>query len=96
MFLGYTPLKSQNHEHLEGLQDLEKDAERKGYAAIEGQKTYHRYVDGLFIFFQRNHDWGLRSDFASSTWLVLSCLGWMEENSKSSILMGSYTSNLLM
>jgi hypothetical protein len=95
MFLGYTPLKFQNHEHLEGLEGLKKDAERKGYAAIEGEKTYHRYVDG-YLFFDEILNACLRLDFASSTWLALNCLGWMEENSKSSILMGSYTSNLLM
>ena len=53
-------------------------------------------VCGWAIYFLRNLDWSLRSDFASSTWHVLSCLGWMKENSKPSILMGSYTSNLLM
>ena len=56
-------LKFQNHKHLEGLKDLEKDAERKGYAAIEGEKTFHRYVDGLFTFFQRNLEWGLAIRF---------------------------------
>ena len=53
MFFGYMPLKLQHHAHLVGLKDLENDAERKGYAAVEGKKTYYRCVDGLFIFFQR-------------------------------------------
>ena len=46
------PPNFQNHDHLEGLKDLEKDAELKGYAAIEGKKTFHRCVDGLSIFFE--------------------------------------------